>query len=167
MREALEDAELDMLEGLDIGSCQWQAGAELDAAGAVCLNAMPALVRDVRDARDAAEQAVAARAVSLDANHVLIIYAGEEGPIRVADQLQELATRASAASRRADEAQRQLATVVAERDAMAGRLEQLAAHARMEHDDTNRGCGKAWGYDGPCTCGADEHNAKVEALLHA
>lgn len=125
MREALEDAELDMLEGLDIGSCQWQDGAELDAAGAVCLNAVPALIRDVRDARDAAEQAVAARAVSLGANHVLIIYAGEEGPIKVADQLQELATRAAAANRRADEAQRQLATVVAELRAAEQRLGKL------------------------------------------
>lgn len=39
-------------------------------------------------------------------------------------------------------------------------IDQLAKLGTREH----RGCSKAWSYAGPCACGADEHNAKVEAL---
>lgn len=67
---------------------------------AAAREAVPVLVRDVRDARDAAEQAIAARAVKLDATNVLIVYAGEEGPIKVADKLQELVARAEGAEER-------------------------------------------------------------------
>jgi hypothetical protein len=79
-----------------------------DAAFCVAARtAVPALIADVRDARNAAEQALVARAVKLDATHVVIVYAGEPGPCSVADQLEQLV-------KERDQARHELAAVLSD-----------------------------------------------------
>lgn len=125
MRDAFDNDELAMLDTVFGQEGEWQSYAELDEPGAHLLNtaraAVPVLVRDVRDARDAAEQAIAARAVKLDATNVLIIYAGEEGPIKVADKVEELVALAKKAERERDLVR-----------AHAAQLKDIAGEARFK-----------------------------------
>lgn len=152
MRDAFDDDELNQLDTLFAAAPEWQSGAELDVAGALMLNmagtAVPVLVRDVRDARDAAEQAIAARAVKLDATNVLIIYAGEDGPIKVADKLQELTERAKKAERERDLIKAHAATVKdiagearAQVRALQGLL-AIVANLTPDHQSLSGGCAR-------------------------